>query len=271
MIHICFNLDEKYVFPCKVLIQSILKHTKEQITFHFIGIDKTNMATKMKCKFYPKPDLSYFTNDNLGDYFYFSQAAMYRLLIPFMIEADKVLYMDIDMLVRNDIKHLYATNVKYIGAVPDPCEVLRKSMLDVEVEHYYNSGLILFNSKNIRKDFPDYKERLLEAQKNHKLYLKDQDILNIVFRNNVTTLDYKWNIDSYNLKEKTESKRVSVLKDRAYKRPSIVHCMGKNKWWTLEGMNFGSEWDKYNIFKDKKSLHRNQRKVICGLEVITNY
>lgn len=269
MIHICFNLDEKYIFPCKVLIQSIIKHTKEQITFHFIGIPETDMNTNMKCIFYPNPDLSWFTPDNLKDYYYFSQAAMYRLLIPFLIKEDKVLYMDIDMLVRDDIKELYDTEVKYVGAVIDPCEQLHYNRLKLDSSHYYNSGLILFNSKNIRKDYPNYKELILNAQKDYVLDLKDQDIFNIVFQQDkITTLDYKWNIDSYNLKEKGESKETSTAKDKAYKNPSIVHCMGKNKWWNLEGMCFGDEWDSNNTFK---TLFRNKRQVICGVEVITNW
>lgn len=268
MIDICFNLDEKYVFPCKVMIQSILKHTKEDITFHFIGIDKRDMGTDYPCKFYPKPDLSYFTDENLGDYYYFSQAAMYRLLIPFMIDTDKALYMDIDMLVRDDIKKLYDTKVKYVGAVVDPCEVFHRDRLNTGNPHYYNSGLILFNSKAIRKDFSNYKDLILKAQKDYVLDLKDQDIFNIVFGDSATTLDYKWNIDSYNLKEKTETEEVSKAKDIAYENPSIVHCMGKNKWWNLEGMDFGDEWDKNNTFK---KLYRNQRKVVCGIEVITNW
>lgn len=267
MIHICFNLDEKYVFPCKVLIQSILKHTKEQITFHFIGISKTDMGTDMKCIFYPNPDTSYFIDENLGNYYYFSQAAMYRLLIPFLIEADKVLYMDIDMLVRDDIKNLFDTDVDIVGAVIDPCEILHKTRLKID-RPYFNSGLILFNNKAIKEKYPDYKERILQAQKDYVLDLKDQDIFNIVFGGNILPLDYKWNIDSYNLKEKTESKETSIAKDKAYKNPSIVHCMGKNKWWTLEGMEFGKEWDSNNKFK---TLYRNQRKVIGGVEVITNY
>lgn len=268
MIHICFNLDEKYIFPCKVLIQSILKHTKEQITFHFIGIPETDMETDMKCIFYPKPDLSCFTDENLGNYYYFSQAAMYRLLIPFLINEDKVLYMDIDMLVRDDIKNLFNIDVDVVGAVIDPCEILHKTRLELDTEHYFNSGLILFNVSSIKKKYPDYKERILKAQREYILDLKDQDIFNIVFGGNITPLDYKWNIDSYNLKEKIESKETSLAKDKAYKNPSIVHCMGSNKWWTLEGMNFGDEWDENNKFK---KLYRNQRKVIGGVEVITNY
>ena len=48
-----------------------------------------------------------------------------------------------------------------------------------------------------------------------------------------------------NLKEKTEDKSVSELKDKAFKDPSLVHCMGKEKWWTIEGLYFGDYWDSF--------------------------
>ena len=49
MIHICFNLDEKYVMPCKVLMRQIDAKTSEEITYHLIGISSKNMGTKNKC------------------------------------------------------------------------------------------------------------------------------------------------------------------------------------------------------------------------------
>ena len=168
MIHICFNLDEKYVMPCKVLMRQIEELTSDEITYHFIGISKRNMGTVNTCKFYPNPDLSYFTDENLTDYYYFSQAAMYRLLIPFLIETDRAIYMDIDMVVLQDMKELWDTKVDYVGAVVDPCNNFHKKRLKIDAPNYYNSGLILFNSKKIRKNIPDYKQKILQAQKDYQ-------------------------------------------------------------------------------------------------------
>ena len=244
MIDICFNLDEEYINPCKVLIRGIEETTDEEITFHFIGIKETDMGTKSKCCFYEKPDLSYFLEENLTDYYYFTQAAMYRLLIPFLIPVDKALYMDIDIVVLKDIKTLWDKEVDLIGAVVDPCSMFRIKKLGVEADKYYNSGVILFNSKKIREQMPNYKKRILTAQKIYDLTLKDQDILNIVFQDHITTLGYEFNLDSHNLKEEGEPEEVSKAKDKANNDPTLVHCMGQKKWWDVEGLPFGACWDK---------------------------
>lgn len=256
MIHICFNLDEKYIMPCRVLIRQIEALTSDEITFHFIGISKTDMESKNKCRFYPEPDLSCFSENNLTDYYYFSKAAMYRLLIPFLINADRALYMDIDIIVKKDIKSLWDKEIDFAGAVIDPCEIYHSKRLQISSKHYYNSGLILFDCKKIRENMPDYKEKIVSAQKNYVLDLKDQDIFNIVFKDHITTIGYEWNIDAHNLKEKEETKRVSLLKDKAFKEPSAVHCMGKEKWWNCRSLAFGDYWDKFagkDVPKNRKT------------------
>lgn len=245
MIHICFNLDDKYVMPCKVLIRQIDTLTSDKITYHFIGINKIDMETKNKCEFYPNPDLSYFKAENLTDYYYFSQAAMYRLLIPFLIKSDRAIYMDIDMVVLKDMKELWNKEVDYVGAVIDPCAIYHKQRLGIDSKNYFNSGLILFDSKKIRENISDYKERILKAQHDYVLDLKDQDIFNIVFKNHITNLGYEWNIDAHNLIEKEDTKETIQLKNKAIENPSIVHCMGKEKWWNYNGLKFGDYWDKY--------------------------
>lgn len=245
MIHICFNLDEKYVMPCKVLMRQIDAKTSEEITYHLIGISSKNMGTKNKCKFYPNPDLSYFNDDNLGDYMYFSQAAMYRLLIPFLIKSDRAIYMDCDMVVMNDLKLLWDKEIDLAGAVKDPCSNYHKKRLGIDSDIYFNSGLILFNSKKIRETMPDYKERILQAQKDYKLELKDQDIFNIVFKDKTTSLGYEFNIDSNNAQDINESEETIKAKKIALDNPVISHCMGKEKWWNFTGLRFGDYWDSY--------------------------
>ena len=245
MIHICFNLDDKYITPCKVLMRAIKENTKEKLTFHLIGIDKQDMDTDSICKFYPNPDLSYFNDENLTDYYYFSQAAMYRLLIPFMIKSDRAIYLDIDTVVRKDIKTLWDKKIDLAGAVIDPCDLFHNKRLAHGAECYFNSGVILFNSKKIRETMPDYKERILQAQKDFNLDLKDQDIFNIVFKEHITNVGYEFNIDAHNLHEDDETKATTKAKDKAFKDPTIVHCMGKEKWWNFQGIAFGEEWDSY--------------------------
>ena len=256
MLHICFNLDEKYVMPCKVLMRQIDDVTSDRVTYHLIGIRKRDMGTKNECKFYPDPDLSCFLPENLTAYYYFSAAAMYRLLIPFLIPVDRAIYIDVDTVVLKDIKLLWDKKIDYVGAVSDPCATHHKNRLKTEAPSYFNSGLILFDSKKIRENMPDYKERILQAQKDYVLDLKDQDIFNIVFKDHITELGYEWNIDVHNLIESEDSEQTICEKSKAFKNPSLVHCMGKDKWWNCEGLKFGDYWDKYagtDIPKDRKT------------------
>lgn len=245
MIHICFNLDDKYILPCRVLIREIDYYSSDKITYHLIGIKPIKIDTKNICKFYPNPDLSYFQPEHLKSYYYFSKVAMYRLLIPYLIKTDRAIYMDIDTVIFDNIKKLWDEEIDYIGAVIDPCSIFHRNRLKIKANKYYNSGVILFNSKKIREKIPDYKEKILQAQKDYILDLKDQDIFNIVFNGHITTLDYKYNIDVHNLKEKEESKETSKAKDKAIENPIIAHCMGEDKWWNYQGLKFGEYWDSF--------------------------
>ena len=270
MIHVCFNLDKNYVEPCKVCMNSILSNTKEEITFHLLGIDVSDFGDTdvENLIFYPDIDVSCFSKENLEDYYYFSKAAMYRLLIPYIVETDRAIYIDIDTLILDDIKNLWDMEVDYVGAIIDPCNLQHLKRLKLKTDAYVNSGVILFNSKKIRKEFKDYKKAIIKAQKDFVLELKDQDIFNIIFNKHISIIDYKWNIDVYNLKEKGESKTTSKAKDKAYENPSLVHCMGSRKWWAWEGLPFGEEWDSYN--KTMRINGRNTFKVLSnGIVVVT--
>ena len=250
-IQVCFCLDENFILPCKVLIQEIVSHTKNNITFHFIGIPPTNMNTSCECKFYEHLNTTCFTSFNLENYFHLTKAAMYRLLIPLMINSDKVLYLDIDTIVFKDITPLWNKNIDLAGAVMDTmCNCNLKVLNNINnnklnLKKYFNSGVILFNSKKIRKEIPNYKQNLINIQKKYKLYFKDQDIFNILFNNRITPLEYEYNIHVNNLKENKENRLISNKKDMAYKDPSIVHCMGPKKWWTTKGLPFEDVWNRY--------------------------
>ena len=218
MIHVCFNLDKNYVEPCKVCMNSILSNTKEEITFHLLGIDVSDFGDTdvENLIFYPDIDVSCFSKENLEDYYYFSKAAMYRLLIPYIVETDRAIYIDIDTLILDDIKNLWDMEVDYVGAIIDPCNLQHLKRLKLKTDAYVNSGVILFNSKKIRKEFKDYKKAIIKAQKDFVLELKDQDIFNIVFKDRTTSLGYEFNIDSNNAQDINESEETPEKTRKIY-------------------------------------------------------
>ena len=117
-----------------------------------------------------------------------------RFLIPILKPAlEKIIYLDVDIIVSGDIKTLYECNLeKYtLGAVPEnEYNQKYKITLDLNSEHqYFNAGVLLINNKKFESS------TLFETEKKYRDKLKwaDQDVLNIAYENNYKILDKKFN------------------------------------------------------------------------------
>ena len=241
MIHIVFNVDENYREALKVTAKSVLLHTKEPVTFHIIGLDSIDMDGNFK--FYPNPDLSMFLEENKQNYNYFTTAALYRLLIPLLIKEDRAIYLDCDTIVCQDIKELWDIDVDLIGGCKDPQFNFRKRVTKTKGK-YINSGVLLFNLKNIRKIMPDYVERVIKIQKEQELELIDQDIINHLFDEKVTYLDLKWNVCANLCDDNGYTKSDYKERDKARENPAIIHYMGSRKPDKYDDIPFAEEYDK---------------------------
>ena len=63
--------------------------------------------------------------------------------------------------------------------------------IDIDKEHYINSGVCLLNLKKIRED--NMVKKLNRFLNTHKLMYPDQDTINVVFKNKILFLDNKYN------------------------------------------------------------------------------
>lgn len=243
MIHIVFNVDNNYKEALKATAKSILINTKEEITFHVIGIDSIDMEGNFK--FYPNPDLSMFTKKNKKDYYYFTKAALYRLLIPVLIKEDRAIYLDCDTIVRHDIKQLWDEEIELLGGVKDPQFNFRKKHTNTKGNYYINSGVLLFNLKNIRIQMPDYTGMVIAIQNgDYVLELIDQDIINHVFDTKITILDSKWNVCAGLTDDADYTEADYAERDAARENPAIIHYMGKHKPDKYDDIPFAGEYDK---------------------------
>ena len=108
------------------------------------------------------------------DYCYISVETFYRFYIPSLLpEYDKVIYLDADILVFDDLQNLYKIDVDqvYVGAVKDTyvtsivgqnkkSETRPKisfrdylaTVLNVKHTQYFNAGVLLLNLNKIRRD-----------------------------------------------------------------------------------------------------------------------
>lgn len=238
-IHIIFNIDEAYTKQCEVVIKSILANTTSPCKFHIIGVD--SFQIEADCIFYPKPDLSMFTG--LKRINHISTAMIYRVLAPFIVEVDKALYLDCDIIVRHNIAELFEIDVDYIGGVKDG-NYIRQANKNNLSSIYINSGILIMNLKALR-DMEDYIKRLEDVVNGgYNLSLYDQDLINIAFQNEIELLPAKWNVFAKIYNEKYTNQDL-IERHEVRANPAIIHWCGHKKPWNSKDVWMREEWFKY--------------------------
>ncbi|MCX6306817.1 MAG: glycosyltransferase family 8 protein [Bacteroidetes bacterium] len=135
-----------------------------------------------------------------------------RLFFPLFLppEIDKVIYLDVDMIVRKDISVLWQTDLgdKIIAGVPDRSEkvscswggIANYAELGIDPDSkYFNSGLLMMSRRKWVAS--NITEKIIDCIAANKKYANfpDQYGLNVVFANQWMELDRRWN--SYSMIE----------------------------------------------------------------------
>lgn len=136
---------------------------------------------------------------------HWSSNAYYRLFIPMIMpDYEKVLYLDSDICILDNLTELFETNF-------EDCDLIAVKDADAPLfykdtrrvnqiintlkmrnpENYFNSGMTFINLKTL--DISKYSESLSQACKENNLLFPDQDILNSIFEDNVKLVPCKWN------------------------------------------------------------------------------
>ncbi|WP_392562642.1 glycosyltransferase [Orbus sturtevantii] len=188
---------------------------------------------------------------------HFTTATYYRFFIADLLKKyEKVIYIDSDVIVLDDLANLYKVNIgdNLIAAVPD-VEMIKTVSAENEGIYntnyssyipnilkvtnylkYFQAGVIIFNIKELIKE--NFSQKCIDKLKQIKTpIIVDQDILNAVCYEQVYLLDMKWNavwnpfiwnnhhirclpIDFYN----------NFL--IAFNKPSIIHYASVTKPWS---------------------------------------
>ncbi|MFP5040551.1 glycosyltransferase family 8 protein [Parasediminibacterium sp. JCM 36343] len=130
-----------------------------------------------------------------------------RLFIPYFIPHDieKVLYLDVDMIVQADITTIFETDLDnhIVAAVLDPRIITFDNswggVLNYEAlgllgtTRYFNTGLLLMQTRKWREQ--DITTKIIECIDNNKKFANypDQYGLNVVLANQWLELDSRWN------------------------------------------------------------------------------
>ena len=189
----------------------------------------------------------------------YTEAASFRLLLPGLLpEYDKIVYIDCDVIVRQDIGNLYQNTdleQNWLGVVfeaPIEQQAERFRALGCDPNRYFNSGFLLMNLAQMRKE--NVSARLLEACKVPYLEFPDQDALNQVCQGHILPLSPLYNgIRTFFIpKYKPDFIREygSEALWEQVQREATIHYTG-GKPWNLFTLQFGAWWRVYDTLPDE--------------------
>ncbi|MBM6829497.1 hypothetical protein H9X85_08140 [Anaerotignum lactatifermentans] len=165
----------------------------------------------------------------------------YRLaaaeLLPKHLE--RILYLDIDTLVINDLRELYDTDFQgnlFVACTHTKKLLSRINQVRLDVEEnvpYVNTGVLLMHLPLMRKEVKLEEIQAYAAEKKNTLLLPDQDILTALYGHRVKLADpLKYNlsdrdIDFYNADPMHRKIDLAWVRKNAV----ILHYYGRNKPW----------------------------------------
>ena len=261
---IVFACDKRYAMPLATTLRSIVDADRsgEPLEFHVLADGFSEHTRRRVLNSLPRNsasirwievDLEMF--QEFSTISYISKITYARFLIPriFPDTVSKVLYLDCDLLVLDDLRALWATDLEgnVLGAALDGLDTQLKNQtvrLPVpRVRDYFNAGVLLIDLDQWRRaqiveTALDYLKRCPRSP------YSDQDALNVACDGRWKKLDSRWNYLAYN-----ENLAVSELAGE-YK-PSIVHFTTWNKPWRPGVRNANTAL--YDSFRSRTRFPRN--------------
>ena len=237
-INLCLCSDNNYAQHLGVTLLSFAEHHKNHNISCFIldgGISQKNKHKILSLqKIFQNINIKFieinenaFSSYEMPKNSHFSSAIFYRFKIPELFsDLDKILYMDVDIVVLNSIIDFYKTDLTgyCFGMVPDWSE--KQCAESVGTNHYYNSGVMLFNIKEcLKKDVTSTLIETLSSFADKSKY-PDQDMINSIFEKSIKRFDFKFNAQNHpSISASTEYIKNNI------NNISILHYTSKQKPW----------------------------------------
>lgn len=273
-IPIIFSTDEKYSMYLNVLLRSLAKFSNDNFKYEIIIMDAGITSETKKeiidgLKEYDNFLIRYIYVETYLDKYkdifatkdHFTIATYARFFISEILsEYDKVLYLDVDLLVRCDISELYDINIEdyIVAAAVDACYARQLYNDEQGLMKYteetlglpegvseFNAGVLLINLKKWRNENLTQK-CILKLQEIGTPRVLDQCILNAVIpQNYIYNLPVEWNyvwhaeledVDLLQIKSKNFYDTVRDYQEKI-NDIKIVHYTSGVKPWNIHSSN----------------------------------
>lgn len=276
VVPIVLAADKGYIPMLAATVISILVHASEKYRYDIIvmqrNIGKPDQQTlKDMCMDYPQCTLRFV---NIGaavsgyslstNNYFISIETYYRFLIQDLLPFyDKVIYLDSDLVVNEDMGNLYDTDLGNcaLGAVKDMdflgnlgypdgkrLEYARNVLHMTDPHSYFQAGVLLMNLSILRSIHTT--EEWLRLASNPEFMYNDQDILNMECQGKVKFLNQSWNV-LHDCADRVDSV-FAYAPAAEYHRyiearthPRIIHYAGFEKPWVNPWCDMSAQYWRY--------------------------
>ncbi|MCA9240391.1 MAG: glycosyltransferase family 8 protein [Planctomycetales bacterium] len=249
--------DDRFAVGAGVMIQSVLENTCSPVRFLYLHADLSNeniarikqiVAGRPDCRLemvdasqalarLPAPVRSSI----------YSRLTYARLLAPSLLqEEDRAIYLDCDVLVRDDIRQLFEIDLEghAFSAMPDygVARWVKRSPKDKQyfddltggrpAEQYFNAGVLVMDLAEWRRQRITEQTEAVIRSSGHLRYA-DQCALNVVAEGRFRRLPERWNLFSIHgsaAKDPLLSPQKRQALREAYANPSLVHYICEKPW-----------------------------------------
>ncbi len=281
---ILFTFDNNYVIPAAATILSLINTSNDKNQYDIIcfnkNLDQTNKdllyrlvkdKNNISLRFYdigflmsnyPPPHLR---ENGFWSIDIYSKFLIFELLTSY----NKVLYLDTDLILMNDISYLLNLDLTgyYLASCPGLLAIVYSLKMPWQYNYltkkinlknkfnYINIGVSLFNVQEIVNNQINFGDNLLQTlfNKAKLAYIApEQDIINELFHGKIYPLDISWNIFSLlGIMKNTITKKLfqEYLPEYLYKscleaiqNPKIIHYVGTSKPWNCPDYALANYW-----------------------------
>lgn len=153
-------------------------------------------------------------------------------------DVDKILYLDTDIVVINDLKSIYDMDFEdnyFIATSNVDCFVLRFNQIRLGMKlstPYINSGVMMINVSKLRNIDVEADIKNFVRKKRYMLMLPDQDIISGLYGDKVKIIDnIRFNLGDRGLSLYNMKNFSKIDLDWVRENVVIIHYYGKNKPW----------------------------------------
>ena len=279
-IPIAMAFDENYVYPTLVAMTSVMENSNPKIKYEFqlmhpsgLSEKSKNIFTSFQNKYSANCEVNLIDMKDAYKSAYqdsrITTPAYYRLMLSDILpNKDKIIWMDGDTLVTDDLSEMYSVDVEghYYKALLD--YNWDKHLFDnfgLFTDHYICDGVMVANLKELRKDNIVEKFSNFIEKYNDKLFQHDQTVINSVCLDKIgalpakfalfSTCSHRSMLENYFSKLKSPEKYTMKELENAISHPSLIHCVDKpwrnfssktTMWW-----KYAEKTDYFNEIKEK--------------------